>query len=63
MSHDIITPFGPAAHFYECPRWHAGRWWASDMRGGTVYSFSGEGEGRIELEIDDRPARHWLVGG
>ena len=55
MSHDNAAPFGPAAHFYECPRWHAGRWWASDMRGGTVYSFSGEGEARIELEIDDRP--------
>ncbi len=64
MSHDNVLAFGPAAHFYECPRWHAGRWWASDMRGGTVYSFSGEGEARIELEIDDRPGGiGWTAAG
>lgn len=51
-----ISAFGPAGHFYECPRWRDGRWWVSDMRGGRVYSFSPEGEARTELVIDDRPA-------
>jgi sugar lactone lactonase YvrE len=50
-----LTPFGPAANFYECPRWRDGRWWVSDMRGGTVYSFSPEGEARTEFTVDDRP--------
>lgn len=48
-----ISEFGPPAHFYECPRWHAGRWWASDMRGRTVYSLSPDGEARVELSLDD----------
>lgn len=56
MEQRKVVPFGPPAHFYECPRWHDGRWWASDMRGGTVYSFAADGSAQVELEIDDRPA-------
>ena len=56
MTKSSITAFGPPAHFYECPRWRDGRWWASDMRGGAVYSFSPDGEAREVLRIDDRPA-------
>ncbi len=56
MAQRELTPFGVAAHFYECPRWHAGRWWVSDMRGGTVYSLSEDGEPRVELRIEDRPS-------
>jgi len=55
MTRRDITSFGPAAHFYECPRWHGGRWWASDMRGGAVYSFAQDGSARVELTLDDRP--------
>lgn len=50
-----LAEFGSPGHFYECPRWHDGRWWVSDMRGGAVYSFTQEGEPRVELRIEDRP--------
>ena len=59
-----VTAFGPAGHFYECPRWRDGRWWVSDMRGGAVYSFSANGDARIELRLDDRPAGlGWALNG
>jgi sugar lactone lactonase YvrE len=59
-----ISVFGPPGHFYECPRWREGRWWVSDMRGGTVYSFSPEGEVRVEVKIDDRPGGlGWTADG
>ena len=64
MTQRRIARFGPPAHFYECPRWHDGRWYASDMRGGTVYSFDAEGAARIELVIDDRPGGlGWAADG
>lgn len=49
-----ITAFGPTAHFYECPRWHGGRWWVSDMRGEAVYAFSDRGD-LLETREMDRP--------
>ena len=55
MTQRDIRIFGPPAHFYECPRWHGGRWWASDMRGGAVYSFAPDGRAQVELTLDDRP--------
>lgn len=51
-----LKPFGPAGHFYECPRWAADRWWASDMDGHIVYSFSADGDAQVELTLEgDRP--------
>jgi len=54
MPDRTIAEFGMPGHFYECPRWHDGRWWVSDMRGGAVYSFTPEGKQRVELRFEDR---------
>ena len=56
MASRELAPFGQPGHFYECPRWHDGRWWVSDMRGGAVWSYTAEGEPRLEATVDDRPA-------
>ena len=59
-----IIRFGPPGHFYECPRWHAGQWWASDMRGQMVYRYSNDGEATAVLKLDDRPGGlGWLPDG
>lgn len=55
MTQRRFSTFASPAHFYECPRWHDGCWWVSDMRGGTVYRFDGEGRLLAELAIDGRP--------
>lgn len=51
-----VEAFGEAGHFFEGPRWHDGRWWASDLRGGVVRSFSIDGTGRDELQLEDHPS-------
>ncbi len=51
-------------HFFECPRWHAGRWWVSDFYAHTVLTF--DADGRIEpvLEVEGQPGGlGWLPGG
>lgn len=59
----VITAFGPPAHFYECPRWHAGRWWVSDMRGRAVYTFSAAGELLAKLDVDRPGGLGWTPDG
>ncbi len=63
MAQRATSAFGPTAHFYECPRWRAGRWWVSDMRGEAVYSFSAEGEARVEIEMARPAGLGWLPDG
>jgi sugar lactone lactonase YvrE len=65
MTERQVTPFGVPGHFLECPRWRDGRWWVSDMRGQTIFSYTADGEARTELKLDDdRPAGiGWLPDG
>jgi sugar lactone lactonase YvrE len=42
--------------FPECPRWHAGAWWFSDMHGQRVYRVRGDHTLETVLQLDDRPA-------
>jgi sugar lactone lactonase YvrE len=58
-----LESFGPPARFYECPRWRDGRWWVSDMRGDAVYSFSAEGERRVELNVERPAGLGWTPDG
>jgi sugar lactone lactonase YvrE len=60
-----LTAFGAPGHFFECPRWRDGRWWVSDMRAQTIYSYAADGVARAELKLDDdRPAGiGWLPDG
>jgi len=50
--------------FPECPRWHDGRLWFSDMHAHRVFSMATDGEPSIEVEPDDMPAGlGWLPDG
>jgi sugar lactone lactonase YvrE len=40
--------------FFECPRWHEGRWWVSDFFRHTVYSFDSSGSDVREEAIVER---------
>jgi sugar lactone lactonase YvrE len=42
--------------FFEGPRWHAGRWWVSDMYGDTVLGLSPSGTVDVELPLPDHPS-------
>jgi sugar lactone lactonase YvrE len=48
----------------ECPRWHDGKLWFSDVHARRVFSMAADGEPRIELETPDMPAGlGWLPDG
>jgi len=48
----------------ECPRWHDGKLWFSDVHARRVFSMATDGEPRIELETADMPAGlGWLPDG
>lgn len=43
--------------FFEAPRWHEGRWWASDFYRHRVYSFDGDGtDAREEAFVPGQPS-------
>lgn len=43
--------------FFECPRWHGGRWWVSDFYSTTVRSFGADGGDQVEeVVVDGRPS-------
>src|SRR3954469_21895776 len=57
-----ILSDGHAAN--ECPRWHDGELYFSDMYAGRVYAVTEEGERRLVAEIPGRPAGlGWLPDG
>jgi sugar lactone lactonase YvrE len=50
--------------FPECPRWHDGRLWFSDMHAHRIFAMAPDGEPQIVLETEDMPAGlGWLPDG
>ena len=50
--------------FPECPRWHDGRLWFSDMHDRKVWATTEHGQAEIVLELADMPAgMGWLPDG
>jgi sugar lactone lactonase YvrE len=55
---------GPAGAFYECPRWHDGRWWSSDFYADEVVSVDESGNARVEAHVPGHPGGlGWLPDG
>lgn len=56
---------GPAGAFYECPRWHAGRWWASDFYADRVVTLDEKGTLQVvvDLEGDEPGGLGWMPDG
>lgn len=59
-----LTPLFEGGSYFECPRWHDGRWWASDFYRHAVFTYDREGrEGQV-MEVEGQPSGlGWLPGG
>jgi sugar lactone lactonase YvrE len=59
-----LTPLVKQGHFFECPRWHDGRWWVSDFYSHAVLAIEEDGRQETVLELDGQPSGlGWLPGG
>jgi sugar lactone lactonase YvrE len=55
---------GNPGHYFECPRWHDGRWWVSDFYGHRVSILEEDGTPSETLEFDFQPSGlGWLPDG
>jgi len=60
-----LTVFATGFHLPECPRWHGGQLWMSDMWGRTVYRFDPDGRRHTvhRFDDDDPGGLGWLPDG
>jgi sugar lactone lactonase YvrE len=59
-----LTPFCDGGSYFECPRWHDGRWWASDFYRCAVFTYEGEGREEMVVEVEAQPSGlGWLPDG
>jgi sugar lactone lactonase YvrE len=59
-----LTPFVEGGTFFECPRWHDGRWWASDFYRHGVFAYDADGREELVVEVEGQPSGlGWLPGG
>jgi sugar lactone lactonase YvrE len=59
-----LTPFGEPGHFYECPRWHSGKWWVSDFYRHAVFTVEEDGTQNKVLDVPGQPGGlGWLPDG
>jgi sugar lactone lactonase YvrE len=63
MTRTLTTLFEGGTYF-ECPRWHDGRWWASDFYRRTVFTYDADGREEPVLEVEGQPSGlGWLPDG
>jgi sugar lactone lactonase YvrE len=59
-----LTPFAEGGCYFECPRWHDGRWWASDFYRYGVFTYDADGREELVVEVEAQPSGlGWLPGG
>jgi sugar lactone lactonase YvrE len=59
-----LKQLGRTGHFYECPRWHDGRWWVSDFYGYAVSTVDEDGTTTKVLDVPSQPGGlGWLPDG
>jgi sugar lactone lactonase YvrE len=59
-----LTPFTEGGAYFECPRWHDGRWWASDFYRYAVFTYDDAGREETVVEVEGQPSGlGWLPGG
>lgn len=60
---ESLTPFVEGGAFFECPRWHEGRWWLSDFYRG-VFTYDVDGREQQVMEVEGQPSGlGWLPDG
>src|SRR3954465_3739146 len=51
-------------NYFECPRWHDGRWWVSDFYRHAVLTYDADGREEKVVEVDAQPSGlGWLPHG
>ena len=59
-----LTPLFEGGNYFECPRWHDGRWWASDFYRHAVFTYDADGNEERVLEVEGQPSGlGWLPDG
>ena len=59
-----MTPLFEGGTYFECPRWHDGRWWVSDFYRHAVFTYDAEGREEQVMEVEGQPSGlGWLPGG
>jgi sugar lactone lactonase YvrE len=59
-----FTTFVTGGSFFECPRWHDGRWYVSDFYRHTVFAIEPDGAVSPVVELDDQPSGlGWMPDG
>jgi sugar lactone lactonase YvrE len=59
-----MTPLIEGGAYFECPRWHEGRWWASDFYRRAVFTYAADAREDKVMEVEGQPSGlGWLPGG
>ena len=59
-----LTPLVEGGTYFECPRWHDGRWWVSDFYRHAVFTYDTDGREEKVLEVEGQPSGlGWLPDG
>ena len=56
MGERQLRPLVEGGTFFEGPRWHGGRWWASDFYRHTVYAIDPDGTATAIVEVENQPS-------
>jgi sugar lactone lactonase YvrE len=60
----MLTPLFEGGTYFECPRWHDGRWWVSDFYRHTVFTYDTDGREQPVVEVEGQPSGlGWLPDG
>src|SRR3954454_12733059 len=51
-----LTPLFEGGAYFECPRWHDGRWWASDFYRYAVFTYDDAGREETVVEVEGQPS-------
>src|SRR3954465_8343627 len=59
-----LTPLFEGGAYFECPRWHDGRWWVSDFYRHAVFTYDADGREQKMVEVEAQPSGlGWLPDG
>ncbi len=59
-----LTTLFEGGNYFECPRWHDGRWWVVDFYRYTVFTYDTDGREEAVLEVEEQPSGlGWLPDG
>jgi sugar lactone lactonase YvrE len=59
-----LTTLFEGGNYFECPRWHDGRWWLSDFYRRAVFTYDTDGREEVVVEVEGQPSGlGWMPDG